>query len=270
MDTANGTAVVAFDAFFNGKVEIDGPRPFHMIKKADGKWYMQGDWYIADVEVETRAEYRFENTNTATIKTGLRINIEDRGGRGITKAVVTGAGLPSGGVTLINNIAWDQFQIEGQNSGDFYAMTDGQIAAIADSGEAYTVKLYIGDTLAATYTEKLTKRPYLNTELTAAMFPAITSPTMTEMRAFTGGSGTVSWTLPAGLDNGWLSVGLNDHFGNSAIAEFSPAPADRSKTFTLNPETSTGEAFTPTSGWIWLMAHDSYDRTFGTGINVWW
>lgn len=269
MDTAAGTAVVAFDVILNGKVANDGPKPFHMIKKADGKWYMQGDQYIAHVKVEPRAEYRLENTNPATIKTGLSLNIEDRGGKGITSAVVTGAGLPSGGVTLINNIATHYFEIQGQNGGNLYSMTDTAIGAIADTGEIYTVKLYIGTTLAATYTEKLKKRPYLNTELTAAMFPTITAPTVDQMRAFTGGSSTVSWTLPAGLDNDWLSVGLNDNTGNSANAEYSLAPSDRSKTITLNPVTSTGQAFTPTGGWIWLGVFDSYGRQLATSINVW-
>ena len=258
MDMTNGKAVVGFSVIQNGMLANDAPDTWSMIKKSDGKWYMQGDQRIADVEVEAAAEYQVSNT-TNPIATGLRLHIEDRGGKGFTSAVVTGAGLPSGGVTLINNIANDYFEIQG-GYGNHYAMTDTAINAIADTGEIYTVNLYIGTTVAATYTEKLLKRPYLNTELTTASFPAITSPTISQMRAFTGGNGTVSWTLPAGLTNDWLSVQMNDDLGNSARVEFSLAPADLSKAFTLNPVTSTGQTFTPTGGGIWLSAWDSYGR----------
>ena len=263
MNTATGTAVVAFDVILNGKVENDGPKPFHMIKKADGKWYMQGDQYIANIDVEPRAEYRVSDTATPIV-TGLHLNIEDRGGKGITSAVVTGAGLTTP-VTLVSQINTEWFAIQGGTyNGNNYPMNDTQIAAIADTGEVYTVQLYIGSTLAATYTEKLRKRPYLNTELTSASFPAITSPTMADMRAFTGGNATVTWTLPAGLTNDWLSAQMNDNSGNSARAEFSLAPADRSKSFTLNPITSTGQTFTPTGGGIWLGAWDSFGRQVAT------
>ena len=261
MDT-NGNAVVAFDVIQNGKVMNDGPKPFNMIKK-NGVWYMQGDQYIAHVKVESRAEYHVSDT-VAPIFSGLSLDIEDRGGKGITSAVVTGAGLPSGGITLINNIANHYFEIQGQIGGNLYSMTDTAIGAIADTGASYTVKLYIGTTLAATYTEKLKKRPYLSTELTAASFPTITSPTVAQLHAFAGGNATVSWTLPSGLSNDWMSVQVADNSGNSAIFEASLLSTDTSKSFTLIPVTSTGQTFTITQGWIWLSAWDSYGRQLAT------
>lgn len=261
MDT-NGNAVIAFDVMQNGKVMNDGPKPFHMIKK-NGVWYMQGDQNIAHVKVEPRAEYHVSDTVTPIV-TGLSLNIEDRGGMGITSAVVTGAGLPSGGVTLIYNVATHYFEISGQNGGNLYSMTDTAIGAIADTGEIYTVKLYNANGLAATYTEKIKKRPYLSTELTAASFPNITSPTVAQLHAFTGGNATVTWTLPSGLTNDWLSVQIADNSGNSAMFEASLLPTDTSKSFTLNPVTSTGQTFTITQGWIWLGAWDSYGRQLAT------
>jgi hypothetical protein len=260
---ANGNAVVAIDVMQNGKAVNDGPKPFHMIKKADGKWYMQGDQYIAHVKVESVAEYHVSDA-VSPIITGLRFDIEDRGGKGITSAVVTGAGLPSGGVTLIYNVATHYFEISGQNGGNLYSMTDTAIGAIADTGEIYTVKLYDANGLAATYTEKIKKRPYLSTELTAASFPNITSPTVAQLHAFTGGNATVTWTLPSGLTNDWLSVQIADNSGNSAMFEASLLPTDTSKSFTLNPVTSTGQTFTITQGWIWLGAWDSYGRQLAT------
>jgi len=268
IDTAAGTAVVAFEVMQNGNTSSkDAPESWHMIKK-NGVWYMQGDQRIANVNIEPRAEYRIENSNPATIQTGLNLNISDPGGKGITSAVVTGKGLTAP-VTLVSQINNDWFAIQGNTyNGNMYYMNDTQIAAIADTGEVYTVQLYIGSTLAATYTEKLRKRPYLNTELTAASFPTITAPTPAQLRAFTGGSSTVSWTLPAGLVNDWLDIFVNDNTGNSARAEYSLAPADRSKAITLNPVTSTGQTFTPTGGGLWLGVFDSFGRQLSTSINV--
>lgn len=265
MDTTNGTAVVAFDVIQHGMVMNDGPRPFHMIKK-NGVWYMQGDRRIAQVEVEPEANYNLSDS-FSQIATGLRLDIEDRGGRGITSAVVTGAGLPVGGVILINNIAYEDFQIEGQQyGGDFYSMDDTAIAGIADSGEIYTVELYTHGVLSATYTEKLKKRPYLSSELSSASFPAISQQTLDQMQSFTGGNATVNWTLPAGLINDWLSVGLGDNEGNTAMFEAGLLPTETSKSFTLDPVTSSGP-FTPTYGWIWLGAWDSFGRQLATSVS---
>ena len=256
---------VAFDIMQNGAVLNDGPRPFWMIKKADGKWYMQGDQYIAHVKVESVAEYRTDNHGGSSIVTGLRFNIEDRGGIGITSAVVTGAGLPSGGITLTNNIQNHYFEITTNTYGNLYGMTDTAIGSIADTGELYTVKLYTGTTLSATYTEKLKKRPYLN-NLTAANFPVITYPaTMTDLAGFAGGTGTVRWTMPAGLTNDWLTIGANDSAGNSIRAEYGLALTDTSKSIIF---TSVPANFTPTNFWLWLGAFDVYGRQLGRNINA--
>lgn len=264
MDMANNTALVGFDVIQNGKIQSDAPDAWYMIKKTDGKWYMQGDQRIADVSIESRAEYRPSNTGTK-IYTGLNLDIEDRGGKGITSAVVTGKGL-TGPVTLINQINNDWFTIQGMNSGNLYVMDDSQIGAIADSGEEYTIDLYQGSTKVVTYTEKLKKRPYRNQDLSAASFPTITSPTVTELRSFTGGNATVTWTIPAGLTNDWLEAQIGDNSGNYARFEASLLPTDTSKSFTLNPVTLNNVSFTATQGWLWLSAHDIDGRELATTL----
>lgn len=263
MDKVSGIAKVGFNVIQNGKISNDAPEAWFMIKKA-GKWYMQGDQRIADVSIKSRAEYRPSDINQP-ISTGLQLDIEDRGGKGITSAVVTGKGL-AGPVTLINNINNEWFEIQGNYGGNLYSMTDKQISEISDAGEVYTVQLYSGTQLKATYTEKLKKRPYKISELTAASFPSVTSPTMDQLRSFAGGTGTVTWTLPAGLTNDWLSIGISDNVGNSARAEYSLVPSDRSKSVTLDSKTSTGQAFIPTNRWIWLGAWDSFGRELAVSI----
>ncbi|WP_243688662.1 hypothetical protein [Geotalea toluenoxydans] len=275
MDVAKGTATVAFTVLENGKVSLDAPVAFYMIKK-NGKWYMQGDQYIVGTDIEPVAEYHVTSA-TPQIITGIRFNIEDRGGLNVTKAVVKGTGLPVDGVTLINNVAYDEFQIQSQNQtfGNLYPLADADIAKIADTGEPYTVELYIGTstTPAATYTEKLVKRPYLSTELTADSFPKVTSPTATELYALLGTNAdindSITWTLPSGLTNDWLSVWVGDNAGNTARFEAGLLPTETSRSLVLSPVTSTGQRFTITWGNIWLGAHDSYGRQLGISMNAW-
>lgn len=261
IDAAQGTAVVTFDVLQNGRIEQDAPEYWHMIKKA-GKWYMQGTQRIAEVDIESRAEYM---PAISTIRTGLEIDISDRGGRGITSAVITGNGIADS-ATVTNNIEYEWFSFPGNGGDSTYVMNDTQIDSIADVGEVYTVKLYSGTTLLATYTEKLFKRPYLNAELTSAKFPSISAPTVSQLRAFNGGSTTVSWTLPSGYTGDWLDLGLGDSAGNTARAQYSLSTAATSKFITLSAITSTGQAFTPTSRWIWLSTRDSYGRRVATSF----
>lgn len=260
MDTAKGTAVIAFDVLQNGIVQQDAPKSWSMIKKADGKWYMQGDQRIARVYIDSRAKY---DGVSKTIQSGFRLDIQDLGGKGITSAVVTGKGLTAP-VTLINNIAYSYFTIPGNSAMDYYFMTDTQIGTIADTGEVYTISLYAGTTLMATYTEKIAKRPYLTSELTSANFALFTSATVTQFYAFTGGDLPISWTLPAGLTDGWLGLNLSDISGNSAYVEYSLAPTATSKTATLKAQTSTGQTFIPAYRWLSLAVEDSYGRVLET------
>jgi hypothetical protein len=256
---------VSFDVVKNGQIVPDGPPPFWMIKK-ENKWYIQGNLFIADIEIYALAEYRTHNFSTSEIVNGLRLNIEDRGGRGITSAVVTGKGLPAEGVTLLNNIASERFEISAQNQDNLYVLTDAAITSIADAGEEYTVKLYTNATLSATYTLKLRKRPRLSTELTAANFPAITAPsTQEQLASFAGGTGTISWTVPDGIVTDGLSVDVYDNSSNNAEVQYDLEPTDRSKSIIFSPLPT----FTPTGGWLWLGAMDSYGREFARSISFW-
>ena len=255
---ANGSAVVAFDVIRNG-VAAGSKKPFHMIKK-NGAWYMQGDQYLAEVDFEAYAGY-FPADTATSIVTGLNLYISDRGGQGITSAVVTGAGLPADGIILKNDIASDCLQIQGQqNKSSVYTMTDSAIATIAETDPVYTVNLYAGATLKGSYAEKLKKRPYLSTELTAASFPNLTSPTVAEIEACTGGDLAASWTLPDGLTSEWLSVQIGDYNGNSAMFQTDLRPTDTGTSFTLDPITSTGQSFAVSSMWMAISAYDSYAR----------
>lgn len=138
-------------------------------------------------------------------------------------AVVTGAGLPGAGALYVNELSQGSFYAAagapaayagsatpkltpyGHNQ---YPLSDTAIAALLDNG-IYTIKIYHDnataaanatgdDVLLATYTSNPGKRPYLKSELAVASFAAVTAPTKAALTAFanTGGTTTVTWTLP--------------------------------------------------------------------------
>ncbi|TGU71547.1 hypothetical protein E4633_14645 [Geomonas terrae] len=253
MNEAQDNCVVAFEVVIDGKPIFDGPRPWHVTKK-NGVWLMQGDQRIADVGVMAGASY---DVSTASDTTGLSIYVDDSGERGITSAVVSGAGLTTP-ITLSN-----------QTSGflstqELFPMSDEAIEEIPDSGAVYTIQLYQDATLVATYTEKIMKRPYLSTELKVADFPAISSPTLEQLKNFNGGNVTIAWTLPTGFTNGWLYVRISNDTDSFAEAQFSLRTSEHSKSFMLNPVTEGGQSFTITNRWISLTAYDGYGRTLET------
>jgi hypothetical protein len=107
----------------------------------------------------------------------------------------------------------------------------------------------------------------LNSQLTAANFPVITYPTtLTHLADFADGTGTVTWTMPTGLTNDWLSLGASDINGDSVKAEYGLALTDTSKSIIF---TSLPLNFAPTNFWLWLGAFDSYGRQLGRSVNVW-
>ena len=131
------------------------------------------------------------------IRTGLSLDLEDLhlflSGYGVV--VITGPG----GVneTYVYDIPQHTFR---RLSGDHYSLIpldDFQIASIPDVNATYTINLYDNTagamTLKETYTETLRKRPVLNSALSAASFPTITSWTPTTLVGFTGGTGHLSW-----------------------------------------------------------------------------
>ncbi|MFZ3208368.1 MAG: fibronectin type III domain-containing protein, partial [Geobacteraceae bacterium] len=282
-DATAGTAVIAFDVMKGGKAVDISQHPLQMIKKTDGKWYIQGDQYIARVKVMARAEYLLfsdvppNDATVTTISSGLDLLVEDVGGKGITSAVVTGAGI-TGSVTLgsvpdkvtvVKQTPNNWFTVK-TTGGTAYFMTDTQIATIAD-GDIYTVKLYKGATLAATYTEKLWKAPYLNAGLKASNFLIINFPTLAILRVFAGGDGVViMWNKPsASVMAGTLTAHINNSdYTASNRVDIPLAPTDFYASADLWPIDSAGQPYILKSGGLWLTAWDTAGRRMSMGLII--
>ena len=148
---------------------------------------------------------------TTTYATGLSLNINNEGLQSIGSAVVTGPGLPNGGVTLTAqvNFTWFAFPsplCQGCTT-DLFTMTDQQIALVVPNS-TYTVQLFSNDPIPvsmATYTEVVPVPPVLNAVLPTLAYPSITSSTQ-NLAGITTATLTPSWNIPAGLFGDILSV----------------------------------------------------------------
>ncbi len=269
LDPVAGAAEVTFVPLLQGQTQGNEIVKWKIVRK-NNVWLMQGSQRIAQTEIEVQSQL---NTNagsaTPQIQTGFWLNIEDRGARGINTAIVKGPGLPVGGVTLIKNIASNRFGFSIQqppfNPGNsFVSMDDATVGAIPDTGAIYTFELRdAGNVIMATYTETIRKRPYKLSELTTASFPIITAPSPTALGAFTGGSLTVSWTMPAGLQISFVGAYLRGPQG-SAEVNVDPALTATSTTLTILPQTSTGTPITITGRGLNIQGVDNFGRSLST------
>jgi len=263
LDLDTNICEFSFSVMQNGQV-VDGPdAPWIAVKKGD-RWLIQGDLRIARVAVQAHARY-FPNMQDNQFQTGLSLEIETYGlaGSDVQSAIVTGPGLPEAGIVLNRQIENEWFAIAGTQWGDnLYVMgQDASIGAIPENAE-YTICLYDSadgqGTILATYTDMLPRRPLKNSELSSTVFPAITSPTANELAAFTGGSLTISWTMPSGLTPDWINLMLFDsNYYNSESAEADLNATDTSKTLTIDDP-----PFQVAYSRIYLTATDMHDRSF--------
>lgn len=282
IDTATGIAQVHFTpqnaaGQSLARDHIGGAVAWQMKKDgASGVWQMHGDQRIAYVSVRTTADRHTCNpANTActmatNYTTGLHLYIDNQGQQAIGSAVVTGRGLPTGGVTLAAQLNQTWFDITTTNAnnncagcgGNNWNMTDSEIGAVLPNS-VYTVTLYDNATspaLLATYTEVVPVAPVLNTAVASLAYPSISG--MVDLAGYAGGTLTPSWTIPAGLYGDWMSVnvgqsGTNENLGIGADVFTSSGTA----TLVITAPTAGG---TWSSGNYWISAWDQYGGKVNT------
>jgi hypothetical protein len=269
LDPVAGSGEVEFTPIQQGRTQKQEIIRFKMAK-INGVWLMQGNQRIAHASLSANARFFTANVGTQIV-TGLDAQIRDQGGRGIDYAVIQGPGLPTGGVFLNNVIGFDHFTDPLNPGNEFFAMDEATVAALPEIGAAYTIELWennntatrLDDTLLATYTETIPKRPYKPSELAAAAFPALTVQGLATWQAFSGGALTVSWTMPAGLQADFLFVNMSGVEG-SVQAEASLAAAATTATLTITPVTATGTQINVTNRNLDLGAIDGFGRRLST------
>jgi hypothetical protein len=213
---------------------------------------------------------------TTTYATGLSLNINNEGLQSIGSAVVTGPGLPNGGVTLTAqvNFTWFTISIPSQCQGcttDLFTMTDQEIALVVPNS-TYTVQLrdLSGTPISgATYTEVVPVPPVLNVALATLAYPSITNGMQT-LAGITTVTLTPSWNIPAGLFGDKLSVFVfqTDLVGQNL--QNLNVRADVRTNGTATSGTSTLVILAPTTGGSWtnggysIHAWDQYTGVVST------
>ena len=157
-----------------------------------------------------------------------------------------------------------------QNEHNQFPMLDAAISGFRDN-ETFAVELWedngtpsnlADDTLLASYSNLVGKRPYLNSELSAGLFPTITTaPSAISAFATAGGNLTVAWTLPTGLKV------TEAHFWRSGASYHYSYDLDVAATATSTTLTIGAPTFTVKHSGINLYVEDVFNREMTTILN---
>jgi len=274
--------------------------------KVNGVWLVQGDGMIANVSLIARAERNdwvnysasYPNGNSGSwMQSGINIWIDpfaynsSHASAQVAKALITGPGLPTSGVTMVQDIQNRQLKLEGSPYSANVATECGvavngqpapttqcvNITQALDNSE-YTVVLkdINGASLNGSgYKLTLPKQPYATSTLTATMFPSITAvtidgaaitPSTVQSAVQAGGkSVNVSWTMPTGLLSKYMDIWANTATASYFKVEKDLLPAATSALIGLEATSTTG---TVTNAGVWLEGVDTYGRRLAVSKSV--
>jgi hypothetical protein len=230
-------------------------------------WYGKQEW--VEEELLPAARMTIDQNDTITFETGFSFTIFDdmnyAYSNNVRSAIITGNGLPPAGVVMQHDGPGARFSIY-QGQGSFYIITDDNIISGIPDGSLYTVRLYsetadvvslLNDTPLATYTTLHDKRPLLNSELNASMFPTLTAPTSHNLSATNiPGVLNVTWTNPSNIDIFYASLGWYDGVVDNQLSQDIPQ-GNTAVVFD-----STGMPAVVNYAQIYMDGTDIYDRFF--------
>lgn len=300
----NGTAGTLTAAISTTTQKISENISLKMVKIA-GVWKIQGDGRMADMEINAQAQRdewtsfnangTVQNTGNGSIN-GLWLNIDPQAYNAnnpgattlATQALVTGPGLPAGGVTMSQDVQNTWFKVDGFQYGNNVipecgSTVNGQpwsstaqcvtISQALDNSK-YTVVLKnaAGTSLNGSgYELNLPKQPYVTSTLNAALFPSISSvlidgAAISPATMVANKSVGVIWTLPAGISaehaNIWASTStVNDYFR----VEKNLLPTATSALFALGAPVTVS---TINNAGVWLSGKDVYGRTLAVSKSL--
>ncbi|HBO83926.1 MAG TPA: hypothetical protein DD641_02910, partial [Deltaproteobacteria bacterium] len=245
-----------------------------IVTNEGGLWKFKGNGYKSEIDLEANTDRWIKADTTVQTESGFDIWIEDVGNLGLQSAKVTGAGLPAAGITLSKpanepvELRLDtQYQYVPQIPTDgwnFYVMSDAAIGSIPDNS-IYTIEVYdANNALIETRTRKISKRPFMRSEVTDGHFPTIGGITSHNISAANIG-GTLSFTYakPTAFLTAWLNANLNfwDFSGNSAWYD-----TDLLLNQSSGSIISGAPSWTSTQGQFSISAEDEFRR----GVSIHW
>lgn len=270
-------AYVGFTIRDANGVAMDRIKNIQLAKGSDGQWRLRGDGRRLDIEGHAHIVKNVQdNCHNTGVEFTLRNPTSNDGGP-LAYAMVTGPGLPEGGLKYVPNVAaghWTIANVSNQLGNRYYIMastcfggagaaglSDAAIAAIPDQA-VYTVTAHRADDSVASagspanpmvYKEVIPRRPATLAETEAASFPVISPATLSTLGTYTGGDLNVTASGIGANSYAWIFVGLGD--GSINYSEdrslLVGGTGGFSTTFTLNP------VATPTWREIRIEGYDS-------------
>ncbi len=244
-------------------------------------WFWYGNRAWTSYLLRPLAEMKVSSAGTASFTTSLGLVMNDETYdnpactvkmyaycNGVRSAIITGPGLPAGGLILTHTYPKNEFRIYNQmNNADRYVLSDdAAIQAIPDNA-VYTFNLYaetadvvsLNNTPLTSGTSLNAKRPLLNSELSAARFPSLSTPsTHALVDAAIPGIQTVSWTAPTGMTVyhvywNWTGGG-NFNYASTDV--------DDGETTTTIDTTGFSAPDVNTQTWLYVSSRDAYEREY--------
>lgn len=282
---ANNTSPRAFVEFThkdrNG-VAFSNNQGMQVVKGTDGAWRLRGDGRVLDINPHMHAT---KEKATGCVSSSLQFEIQDTNTSNsstVASVVVTGPGLPAGGLRHLRPSGGGAWAIDGGSSFNYYYLTsncsglpnaglsDSAIAALPATPE-YTFTAYESDgtTVAKfngfdiVYKHRFHGRPLTLAETAAVGYPAFS--TTPALSSYLGGSDfAVSATglNPAFAAQFFLNLIAGPSAGAQDLADVAPsATGTASKTFNLPAQGSVSfrNMFVSTydSSWREIVLRDS-------------
>jgi hypothetical protein len=279
-DPTKITARVSFTVKTKDGIELDRLQNWRVRKGPDNVWRLHGNQRVLSLE-GFAGMHKSTSSSQTCVGTGFNFNIENydasNDGGVIHHIVVTGSGLPGGGLTYVPNNGgrWMIIGSSGQTNYEManscasvQAVSDTAIAAIPDNA-IYTITAYDSanakvnfptGTTNGTYALKIERRPMTLAEANASTAFPIAS-TLPEFPSFTSGTLTVNGTNLNPTKSAWIHLTqktqLNDLARDVEVTAIPAADGTVSTSLSLNP-LGTGDSIT--SRTLWIESTDAYRR----------
>lgn len=233
-----------------------------------GSWKIKGNGHIAWSAVYPRVVrntgYAGGATITVTDSTGIALDTDDSGNMGINSAVMTGPGLPAGGVTFVltnGSLCYDN----GSYCDVTYdAMDDATIGTIPDNAEYTVVYKDVSSVTLETRKFTVAKRPYKRTELANGSFLGTNVTSHSLADAHYGGTFNFTYTLPTE----YVTTDLGSEMVFNELVNNTGSQIKVGKQLSLTGSSASimtvAAAWTPADAWFYTSATDQYGREFHT------
>jgi hypothetical protein len=271
--TAGFDYKIEFKAYFADGT-TDAPDDHFIFTSEGGTWKLKGNDKKSRVRVNPKAIKWVQADGTVSVATGLEFEVDDPGLNGIATALITGPGLPAGGITMskpqstVTNLAIDtayQSTSAITDNWQFYPVDDTTITSAFASANApfkytFIVKDANGNTI-ETRTKTIGAGPLTGTVLAGgSYFPAISSITSHALTTITGtNSLNITYTVPTAYPVSWMDAWVS--FWSAGGDWYDTTLLVNSTQATIN----YGAAPTPLYGAsIGISAQDQFKRNFQT------